>query len=50
MRTFASVNMILAGPYPFQRIRLMSRFFSSPVPSSTVVDTIDAVLDLKLIA
>jgi hypothetical protein len=48
--TFASVNMILAGPYPFQRIRLMSRFLSSPVSSSIVVDTIDALLDLKLVA
>lgn len=37
-----------AGPYPFHRILLIRRFFSSPVSSSTVVDTIEAGLALKL--
>jgi hypothetical protein len=47
-RTWRSVKVIEMGPYPFQRILLISRFFSSPVSSFTVVDTMDAGLDLKL--
>ena len=40
--------MIEAGPYPFHRILLIKRFFSCPVSSSTVVDTIEAGFALKL--
>lgn len=46
--TFFSVYATEIGPSPFQRMRLINRFFSWPVSSSTTIVSTDAVLALKL--
>jgi hypothetical protein len=46
--TVGSVNIIDAGPYPFHRPLFISLFFSSPVSSSIVVETIEEGFGLKL--
>ena len=46
MPTFLSVYDTATGPSPFHRIRLISRFFSSPVSSSTTIVSTEAGLAL----
>lgn len=46
--TLASLNIIDVGPKPVHRPRLIRRFLSSPVSSSTTLVTTDALLPLKL--